>query len=190
MSDVYARWGIEPIINAKGPGTRLSGGISRPEVRAAMADAMACCVDIVELHARACEVIARHTGGRVLPFRPFPGAFMAWSGDERRTVVDVYPRGREHVPAEGMFGVRTNPAPSAYSESHLALGVAVSSDEIFAIAAREGWLAQSSDRGGLFSVIELWVENKFLLELLTPQEQKRYADNMTIANLRALFEAT
>ncbi|HEX5080024.1 MAG TPA: aminotransferase class V-fold PLP-dependent enzyme [Geminicoccaceae bacterium] len=62
MSDVYARWGIEPIINAKGPGTRLSGGISRPEVRAAMADAMACCVDIVELHARACEVIARHTG--------------------------------------------------------------------------------------------------------------------------------
>jgi D-glucosaminate-6-phosphate ammonia-lyase len=62
MAGVYARYGIEPIINAKGPGTRLSGGISRPEVRAAMAEAMAHCVDIVELHAHASEVIARHTG--------------------------------------------------------------------------------------------------------------------------------
>ncbi len=62
MAGAYAQLGIEPIINAKGPGTRLSGGIARPEVRAAMADAMACCVDIVELHARASEVIARHTG--------------------------------------------------------------------------------------------------------------------------------
>jgi D-glucosaminate-6-phosphate ammonia-lyase len=62
MADVYVRFGLEPIINAKGPGTRLSGGIARPEVRAAMADAMAHCVDIVELHAHASEVIARHTG--------------------------------------------------------------------------------------------------------------------------------
>jgi hypothetical protein len=135
-------------------------------------------------------VIAELWRGSVLPFRPFPGAFMAWSGDDRRTVVDVYPRGREHVPAEGVFGVRTNPAPSAYSESHLALGVAMSSDEISAIAAREGWLAQSSDRGGLFTVVELWVENKFLLELLTPEEQERYAENMTLANLQALFDGT
>ena len=138
---------------------------------------------------RVARVIAQLWRGRVLPFPPFPGAYMAWSGDERRTVVDVYPRGREHVPAPGEFGVRTNLAPSAHSESHLALGVAVSVDEIFAIATRENWLAQTSDRGGLFSVVELWIENKFLLELLTPQEQRRYADNMTIENLQALFDA-
>ena len=62
MGDIYGRYGVAPIINAKGPGTRLSGNISRPEVRAAMADAMACCVDIVELHGHASEVIAGHTG--------------------------------------------------------------------------------------------------------------------------------
>jgi D-glucosaminate-6-phosphate ammonia-lyase len=62
MAGIYAGFGLEPIINAKGPGTRLSGGIARPEVRAAMAEAMAHCVDIVELHARASEVIARCTG--------------------------------------------------------------------------------------------------------------------------------
>ena len=54
MTDIYARFGLEPDHqHDKGPGTRLSGGIARPEVRAAMADAMAHCVDIVELHARA-----------------------------------------------------------------------------------------------------------------------------------------
>jgi D-glucosaminate-6-phosphate ammonia-lyase len=62
MARVFARLGLEPIINAKGPSTRLSGGIARPEVRAAMADAMAHCVDLVDLHARASEMIARHTG--------------------------------------------------------------------------------------------------------------------------------
>jgi hypothetical protein len=132
-------------------------------------------------------VIAELWRGRVLPFPPFPGAFMAWSGDERRTVVDVYPRGREHVPALGEFGVRTNPAPSAHSESHLALGVALSEDEILAIGTRESWLAQKSNRGGLFNVVEFWVENKFLLELLPPEEQRRYAHNMTLEKLQVLF---
>ena len=138
---------------------------------------------------RVARIIAELWRGRVLPFPPFPGAYMAWSGDERGTVVDVYPRGREHVPAPGEFGVRTNLAPSPHSESHLALGVAVSGDEIFAIARRENWLAQTSDRGGLFSVVELWIENKFLLELLTPPEQRRYAANMTIEKLEASFDA-
>lgn len=62
MSGPYEQLGIVPIINAKGPATRLSGNISRPEVRAAMSEAMGRCVDIVELHARASEIIAKHTG--------------------------------------------------------------------------------------------------------------------------------
>src|SRR5262245_20018146 len=62
MAGTFARFGLEPIVNGKGPSTRLSGGIARPEVRAAMADAMAHCVDIVELHARASEVLVRPTG--------------------------------------------------------------------------------------------------------------------------------
>ncbi len=136
---------------------------------------------------RVARIIAELLHGQVLPFPPFPGAFMAWLDDDRRTVIDVYPRGREHVPAPGQFSVRTNPAPSAHSESHLALGVALSADEVLAIAKRECWLAQVSNRGGLFNVIEFWLENKFLLELLPAPEQQRYIDNMSIENLRTLF---
>jgi hypothetical protein len=60
-------------------------------------------------------------------------------------------------------------------------------EEIFAIAAREGWMVQRSDRGGLFEVIELWVENRFLLELLTEPEQRRYVANLTAENLERLL---
>jgi hypothetical protein len=59
-------------------------------------------------------------------------------------------------------------------------------EDIFGIAAREGWMAQRSDRGGLFEVIELWVENRFLLELLTDLEQRRYVANLTAENLERL----
>ena len=59
---VYAGLGVRTLINAKGPATRLSGGIMRPEVAAAMAEASQACVDIAELQAAASRVIAEATG--------------------------------------------------------------------------------------------------------------------------------
>jgi hypothetical protein len=66
----------------------------------------------------------------------------------------------------------------------------LSEEKVLAIADRERWLGQRSDRGGLFTVVELWVENKFLLELLCEAEQKRYVENLTIDSLRALTGGT
>jgi L-seryl-tRNA(Ser) seleniumtransferase len=60
--DIYRRRGVRTLINAKGPSTRLSGGIMRPEVIAAMADAAGQCVDMAELEAHASQVIADLTG--------------------------------------------------------------------------------------------------------------------------------
>ncbi|SDB52397.1 aminotransferase class V-fold PLP-dependent enzyme [Bauldia litoralis] len=59
---VYARRGIPTIVNAAGTLTRLSGGIMRPDVAAAMAEASAWCVDMVELQAHASDAIADATG--------------------------------------------------------------------------------------------------------------------------------
>jgi L-seryl-tRNA(Ser) seleniumtransferase len=50
---VYDRFGVRTIINAKGPATRLSGGILDAEVTAAMTDAATHCVDMAELQASA-----------------------------------------------------------------------------------------------------------------------------------------
>ena len=54
--------GVRTIINAKGPATRLSGGIMRAEVAAAMIAASKHCVDVAELQASASRIIAETTG--------------------------------------------------------------------------------------------------------------------------------
>ncbi|SRR5690606_31482489 len=134
---------------------------------------------------RVARAIAALWRGRVYPFPPYPGAYIACAGDERGTVIDVVPRALEHVPAAGCFAVRTSAGASEYSAAHLAIGTRVGKDEILELAAREGWLAQYSDRGGLFGVVELWVENKFLLELLPEEEQRRYTEMLGPARLDA-----
>ncbi len=62
MTNVYTALGVPTIINAKGPSTRLSGGIMRPEVAQAMALASQHCVDMAVLQARASVIIADATG--------------------------------------------------------------------------------------------------------------------------------
>ncbi|MCC6470986.1 MAG: hypothetical protein IT563_21900, partial [Alphaproteobacteria bacterium] len=59
---IYDRLGVRPIINACGPSTRLSGGVMRPEVAQAMAEAAQSCVDIAALQAAAGRQIAAATG--------------------------------------------------------------------------------------------------------------------------------
>ena len=59
---VYEKLGVKIAINAKGPATRLSGGVMRAEVLAAMVDASRHCVDIAELQAAASRIIADATG--------------------------------------------------------------------------------------------------------------------------------
>jgi len=58
----FEQFGVRTIINAKGPATRLSGGIMRPEVSAAMAEASRHCVEMAELQAAASARIAAATG--------------------------------------------------------------------------------------------------------------------------------
>jgi L-seryl-tRNA(Ser) seleniumtransferase len=62
MANIYEELGVEPIINAVGPSTRLSGGIMRGEVAEAMRQASEYCVDIAQLQAKAGEVIVEVTG--------------------------------------------------------------------------------------------------------------------------------
>jgi L-seryl-tRNA(Ser) seleniumtransferase len=62
VSGLFASLGLEPVINAAGTVTRLSGGIMAPEVAAAMAEASSACFDMVELQAAASREIAAATG--------------------------------------------------------------------------------------------------------------------------------
>jgi hypothetical protein len=54
---------------------------------------------------------------------------------------------------------------------------------VLAIAHREGWAAKYRKRGGVFGVIELWIEGRQMLEVLTPDMQAEYLAAMTKENI-------
>jgi len=128
------------------------------------------------------EVFAEIWKGRATPFPPVAvGSWMALAGDDRNTLIEVYPRGTELVEVPGdadAKGLDANGldggAPRPHSPTHFAIGTQLTGDEIFAIARREGWPAKYRKRGGAFGVIELWVEGWRMVEVLTPEMQQEY----------------
>ena len=62
---------------------------------------------------------------------------------------------------------RHDPRASGHTATHAAISVDLEVDEVLAIAAREGWRALVLPRGG-FEVIEFWIDNTVMIELLTP----------------------
>lgn len=78
--------------------------------------------------------------------------------------------GSELIPDayEGQAGFQVNQQPSLYTPVHAAISVPVSLEEIERIGTREGWRVFPCNRDGLFDVVEFWIENRLMLELLTP----------------------
>jgi hypothetical protein len=138
---------------------------------------------------RVAAVLAELFGGYSLPFPPFPGGYIALPGDTLGTAVEVIPLGDELVPGDEGEEVRPQRAaqPSAYTATHAAISVPVSEERIKQVAEREGWRAETFHRVGVFGLVELWVENRLLIELLPPSMQGDYLDFMTPANYAALF---
>ncbi|MCP5432812.1 MAG: hypothetical protein H6923_06030 [Alphaproteobacteria bacterium] len=132
------------------------------------------------------KVVAELWRGDYSAFPPFPGSFIAFAGDARGSEIEVVPRGQRLVPDGAEVGWR-NEAPSPASEVHLAVASPLTAGEILALARREGWTARVCDRGGVFHVVEFWIENKFLLEVLTEEFQAEYLAFMDPARFRALF---
>ena len=133
----------------------------------------------------AAGVLAEIMGGEAMPFPPGgPNAWMAWSGDEA-IELEIVPRGNVlHLDDDqGNWRSVGDAAPSRGSEVHLAISVARPAAEIVELAERAGWPSRTCDRGGgLFSLVEVWVDGCFMLEILDPQQTARYEEVVTPAN--------
>jgi hypothetical protein len=130
---------------------------------------------------RVARVMAEIWGGECFRFPPWPGAWIAMAGDDRGSTFEVYPRGQVIAPGagDGMATPAPDPAPSRYGLFHLAVATDRSAEEILAIGEREGWRAVRCNRGGVFDVVELWIENAVLVEVLTAEMQKDYRAGVT-----------
>jgi len=121
-------------------------------------------------------VFAEIWDGRAVPFPSVAtGSWLALSNDERNATIEVYPRGTELVEMPGDADAKGLPGHRASrSPTHMAIGTRKTMDEILALCAREGWTAKYRKRGGVFGVIEIWVEGWRMIEVLTPEMQAEY----------------
>lgn len=145
----------------------------------------------VENPEKAANVIAELWNGMVVPFPPAPGSFMVFANDGKGSAVEVTPSGTVLVPGEGLPPeddcnaateeyeakfVQTDSAPQ-YVATHLNINTHLSIEEIKEIGRREGWRTLVCNRGeGLFQLVEMWVENSFMLEVMTPEQTARYIE--------------
>jgi hypothetical protein len=128
-----------------------------------------------------------------IPFPPAPGSFMALANDGKGSGVEITPTGTVLVPGEGMppeegFGIETRTEeyegkfvqtdnPARYVATHLNISTHLGIDELKAIGAREGWRTLVCNRGeGLFQLVEMWIDNTFMLEVMTPEQTARYVE--------------
>lgn len=122
------------------------------------------------------QVLAELLRGRVEAFEPNPNFFIVLAGDEYGTAVEVYPIGSEIIPGqnEQQASFRQNVCPTAFMGVHAAISVPTGLEQIKQIGEREGWRVLPCNRDGLFDVVEFWIENRLMLELLTPEIKAKY----------------
>lgn len=135
------------------------------------------------------EVIAEIWQGEALPFPAvIEGSWAALAGDDRSTMIEVYPRGTELHPTGGdAIGILS--AHRRHNPTHMAIATNLGMEAVFAICEREGWEAKYCKRGGAFGVIEIFMEGCQMIEVLTQEMQREYLDAITIPNWKAMLAA-
>ena len=114
---------------------------------------------------KAAGVLAELMGGKAVPFPPNPGSFFALQLDEHGSGVEVYPAGTELQPGGATGGNFVRKDARGYGSTHFALSVATDAGTVQSIAQRAGWHCFDCNRGP-FHVIEVWVENETMVEIL------------------------
>ena len=129
----------------------------------------------VENPSHVAQVLCDLFGGSVSRFGPYENSYIAWAGDEHGTAIEVFPIGTELLPDSGVgqANFRHSETASGFTATHAAVSVSCSKADIQAIADREGWRAIELSRGS-FRVIEFWIENRVMLELLTEDMAQEY----------------
>lgn len=136
-------------------------------------------------------VIAEFWRGEAFPFPPVaPGSWIAMAGDDRGTAIEIYPIDTVLREEDGDADAIGEPTGEIrFTATHAAIATVLNQDEVLAIAAREGWPAKYRKRGNAFGVIELWIEGRQMVELLTDEMQAEYLAAMTVGHWRDMLTA-
>lgn len=140
------------------------------------------------------RVLADLIGGRAYRFPgPLPGAAMAVSGDRHGTMIEIYPNNVVMAPGEGEgpIAYRTDLAGHRHVGFHALLSVPHDRATIERIGEAAGWRTKFFSRAApglppVFHVVEVWVENRLLLEVVPTDMIEVYESYMQITRMDAL----
>jgi len=141
---------------------------------------------------RVATALAKLWEGKALPFPPVAkGSWAAFANDDRNSAIEVYPRGTELRIAEGNADAGSiNVAGKRFGATHLAIATVLDAEEVLSLAEREAWPARICHRGGMFHVIEIWIEGCQMIEVLTAEMQREYLENISVEKWEQMVAAT
>ena len=133
------------------------------------------------------EALAQIIDGEAFPFPPVgKGSWVALAGDEFGSLIEVYARGTElHPGKDGAVGVQS--APRRYGATHFAMGTPLSGGQVMAIAEFMGWTANYCRRADRFGLIEIWIDDCLMIEVLTKSMQREYLETASIKGWRRML---
>lgn len=135
---------------------------------------------------RTAKMLAELWRGEALPFPMVgKGSWVAHAGDDRRSSIEVYPRDMAMYPTERAAEERYEPV-SRNGAFHAAVATPLSIEEVEEIGRRYGCHTSLCHRGPLFRVIEFWIDNCQMLEMLTPEMQEEYQRSVTLETWRKM----
>src|SRR4029079_5655557 len=121
---------------------------------------------------------------------PFPmvakGSWVAHAGDDRRSTIEVYPRDMAIYRTDRAAEEKYEPV-SRYGPFHAAVATPLSIGEIEEIGRKYGCHTSLCQRGPWFRVVEFWVDNSLMLEMMTPEMQREYQENITVETWREIL---
>ncbi len=137
------------------------------------------------------QVLAEVLNGQAFPFFPHPDSYMVFPFDSNGTGIEIYPLTTKLIPGEGdnQCTFVETASSSGFTATHAAISVSSSQEKIELIGKREGWRVLRCNRDSFFDVIEFWLENKVMIELLTPEMAAQYLAVTQPENLKKVFNS-
>ena len=148
-------------------------------------------------------LLAALIDGEAFPFPVVQDAWIAVARDGSGTAIEVYPPTMAHHPGRGApvpNHVAVDPRPMPWEDQihadgdqlrpsafHLAVTTGHDAAQVERLATAAGLRHVRCNRGGVFELIEVWLDNTTLIEGLTAEESARYRRFMTPAGVAKMF---
>lgn len=136
--------------------------------------------------ARAAGFLSTLLGGQALPFPRFPGSWIAFTGKDYGTAIEVYPTTHRLTIGPEAIACDVGARDNRPSFAHVAIASALDREEVLDPGAADGWVTRVCNRGP-FECVEVWLEDRLLVEVLDPEMQQDYAQGMTLRSWKAMF---